>query len=226
MPLTLYGHAFSSYTWKVLIALHENATPFEFRQVGPDQPAHTAEWLRRWPLRKFPLLVDGGRDVVETSIIIEYLQLAHPGPAQPGQQHHRQQRLQGRSGHQRQGTLTSRRHFHAASQQHHREQPTRTPQPPAPQHPVGAARAQPVVQQLELAHRPAQRNLHGAAAPVSMPANPNCWRCMVSICGSIESSMACRAPASSPYSMRLTSNLWLSRILSSTQGSGSSIWVL
>jgi glutathione S-transferase len=34
----------------------------------------------RWPLRKFPLLVDGERNIVETSIIIEYLQLAHPEP--------------------------------------------------------------------------------------------------------------------------------------------------
>jgi len=80
MSLALYGHRFSSYTWKVLIALYENATPFEFRGIGPDTPEHTAEWLRRWPLRKFPLLVDGERDVVETSIIIEYLQLAHRGP--------------------------------------------------------------------------------------------------------------------------------------------------
>lgn len=80
MSLVLYGHPFSSYTQKVLIALYENATPFEFRGVGPDQPVNTADWLRRWPLRKFPLLVDGDRQIVETSIIIEYLQLAHPGP--------------------------------------------------------------------------------------------------------------------------------------------------
>jgi glutathione S-transferase len=80
MPLALYGHLFSSYTQKVLIALYENATPFEFRGIGPDTPDHTAEWLRRWPLAKFPLLLDGERQVVETSIIIEYLQLAHPGP--------------------------------------------------------------------------------------------------------------------------------------------------
>ncbi len=79
MPLALYGHPFSSYTQKVLIALYESALPFEFRCVWPES-AHTADWLRRWPLRKFPLLVDGGRDVAETSIIIEYLQLAHPGP--------------------------------------------------------------------------------------------------------------------------------------------------
>lgn len=82
MSLVLYGHPFSSYTQKVLIALYENATPFEFRVLGPDQPAHTADWLQRWPLRKFPLLLDGDREVVETSIIIEYLQMQHPG-AQP-----------------------------------------------------------------------------------------------------------------------------------------------
>lgn len=80
MALALYGHPFSSYTQKVLIALYENATPFEFRCLGPDTPEHAAEWLRRWPLRKFPLLVDDGRSIVETSIIIEYLQLVHPGP--------------------------------------------------------------------------------------------------------------------------------------------------
>ncbi|HRI07231.1 MAG TPA: glutathione S-transferase family protein [Nannocystaceae bacterium] len=80
MSLVLYGHLFSSYTQKVLIALHENAISFELRGVGPDAPHHTAEWLRRWPLRKFPLLVDGERDIAETSIILEYLEIVHPGP--------------------------------------------------------------------------------------------------------------------------------------------------
>jgi glutathione S-transferase len=88
MSLALYGHPFSSYTQKVLIALYENGTPFEFRRLGPDSPQHSAEWLRRWPLHKFPLLVDGERNVAESSIIIEYLQLVHPGnvrllPADP-----------------------------------------------------------------------------------------------------------------------------------------------
>lgn len=78
--LALYGHPFSSYTQKVLIALYENDTPFEFRCIGPDTPQHAAEWQRRWPLHKFPLLVDGERDVAESSIIIEYLQTVCPGP--------------------------------------------------------------------------------------------------------------------------------------------------
>lgn len=80
MSLILYGHPFSSYTQKVLIALYENGTPFAFRCIGPEAPQHDEDWLRRWPLRKFPVLVDDERTVVETSIIIEYLQLKHPGP--------------------------------------------------------------------------------------------------------------------------------------------------
>ncbi|WP_091738519.1 glutathione S-transferase family protein [Phenylobacterium immobile] len=79
MSLVIYGHRFSSYTQKALIALYENATPFELRGLGPDQPEHTSEWLARWPFAKMPVLVDGERDVVETSVIIEYLQLCHPG---------------------------------------------------------------------------------------------------------------------------------------------------
>jgi glutathione S-transferase len=82
MPLALYGHPFSSYTQKVLVALYENGTPFEFRCLEPGQPQHLADWLARWPLRKFPLLLDGERSVVETSIIVEYLQLTQAG-AQP-----------------------------------------------------------------------------------------------------------------------------------------------
>ncbi|RYY92750.1 MAG: glutathione S-transferase family protein, partial [Alphaproteobacteria bacterium] len=60
--------------------LYENGLPFEFRNIGPETPEHVAEWMQRWPLRKFPLLLDGERDLVETSIIIEYLHLTHPGP--------------------------------------------------------------------------------------------------------------------------------------------------
>jgi glutathione S-transferase len=80
MPLALYGHPFSSYTQKALIALYENKLTFEFRCIDPDHPEHAQEWLRRWPMAKFPMLLDGDREVVETSIIIEYLQLNFPGP--------------------------------------------------------------------------------------------------------------------------------------------------
>lgn len=80
MSLILFGHHFSSYTQKVITALYENELPFEFRNIGPETPEYTADWARRWPIRKFPLLLDGDRQVAETSIIIEYLHLHHPGP--------------------------------------------------------------------------------------------------------------------------------------------------
>jgi len=79
--LELYGHPFSSYTWKVLIALYANETPFTFRMVGPDEPANSARVQHASPQGKFPLLVDGDLELFETSVIIEHLALHHPGCA-------------------------------------------------------------------------------------------------------------------------------------------------
>ncbi|HTH61982.1 MAG TPA: glutathione S-transferase family protein [Paraburkholderia sp.] len=80
MPLQLYAHPFSSYCQKALIALYENGTPFEMRMLAYDNPQIMAEFAARWPIKRFPVLVDGGRTVVEASIIIEYLGLYYPGP--------------------------------------------------------------------------------------------------------------------------------------------------
>jgi glutathione S-transferase len=80
MALELYAHPFSSYCQKVLIALYENATPFELRMLEPEQPQNMARLAELWPMRQFPLLLDDGQMVVESSIIIEHLQLRHPGP--------------------------------------------------------------------------------------------------------------------------------------------------
>jgi glutathione S-transferase len=79
-PMKLYSHPFSSYCQKVLIALYENATPFEVRLLAPEAPAIGAEFATLWPLKRMPLLVDGDRTVMEASIIIEHLGLFHPGP--------------------------------------------------------------------------------------------------------------------------------------------------
>lgn len=78
--LELFGHPFSSYTWKALIALYENATPFVFRDIsGTDHPENEAAFLRHWPVGKFPLLVDAGQPVMESSTIIEHLDVHYPG---------------------------------------------------------------------------------------------------------------------------------------------------
>jgi glutathione S-transferase len=80
MSLSLYAHPFSSYCQKVLIALYENDLAFEFRLLAPGRDREAAEHRKRWPLGRFPVLVDGDRTVVEASIIIEHLGVYHPGP--------------------------------------------------------------------------------------------------------------------------------------------------
>ena len=80
--MKLYAHPFSSYCQKVLIALYENATPFELRLLGPEDPKPYQEFTALWPLKKMPLLLDGERSVMEATIIIEYLGIHHPGPMQ------------------------------------------------------------------------------------------------------------------------------------------------
>jgi glutathione S-transferase len=77
--MQLYGHPFSSYTQKALIALYENQVPFEHRIIGPDDPAHGEELAALWPLAKFPVLVDDGATLLEASVIVEHLDLNHPG---------------------------------------------------------------------------------------------------------------------------------------------------
>ena len=81
MPTTLpklYAHPFSSYCQKALIALYENDTPFEYRTL--EDPTANAELVALWPLKRFPVLLDGDRTVIEATCIIEYLGLYHPGP--------------------------------------------------------------------------------------------------------------------------------------------------
>jgi glutathione S-transferase len=75
-------HPLASYCWKVLIALYENDTPFEARLVDLGDPVAAAAFKALWPTAKMPLLQDTarGRVVPETSIIVEYLQTAYPGP--------------------------------------------------------------------------------------------------------------------------------------------------
>jgi glutathione S-transferase len=82
MPLTLYSHPLASFCHKVLIALYENGTPFHAETVDLGNPGSAAAHMERWPVGKMPVLHDAksGRTIPETSIIIEYLQEAYPGP--------------------------------------------------------------------------------------------------------------------------------------------------
>jgi len=81
MSLTLYYHPLASFCHKVLIALYERGIAFEKRFIDLANEEDREALEAVWPLRKFPVLRDAirGRDVAETSIIIEYLDLHFDG---------------------------------------------------------------------------------------------------------------------------------------------------
>src|SRR5690348_11297093 len=79
MSRTLYAHPFSSYCWKVLIALWEHGIDFRYRNL--EEPGAGEELAQLWPIGKMPILVDDGRTVAESSIIIEHLEIHHRGAA-------------------------------------------------------------------------------------------------------------------------------------------------
>lgn len=86
--LRLYGHPFSSYCQKALVALHELDLDFDWRLLSSDRPEIGAEFARLWPLAHMPLLMDGDVPVREATIIVEHLDLRAPGgprllPADP-----------------------------------------------------------------------------------------------------------------------------------------------
>jgi glutathione S-transferase len=78
MSLTLYSHPFSSYCQKVLTALWENDTPFTYRHL--EDAGAADERAALWPFGRFPVLTDNGAMIAESTIIIEHLDIYHPGP--------------------------------------------------------------------------------------------------------------------------------------------------
>lgn len=77
--LTLYYHPLSSYCQKVLIALDELGIEVDKRLLNLGDPAERLAFLALWPTGKMPLLVDDGRAIPETSLIVEHLQRHHAG---------------------------------------------------------------------------------------------------------------------------------------------------
>lgn len=82
MAPTLHFHPLSSSCHKVLIALYELEVPFEARLLNLGDEEQRTSFLALWPTGKMPLLVDEGRVVPETTVIIEYLTQRHAGPGQ------------------------------------------------------------------------------------------------------------------------------------------------
>ena len=77
--LALYGHPMSSYTWKVLIALYAEGTPFDYRLVDKDHPEHVEAVQSAGPMGKIPVLADKENMLFEATSIIEYLSKHYGG---------------------------------------------------------------------------------------------------------------------------------------------------
>jgi glutathione S-transferase len=82
MSLTLHYHPLASFCWKVLIGLYENQTAFTPKIIDLGDPASRDPFVALWPMGKMPVLFDEARGqiVPETSVILDYLDLHHPGP--------------------------------------------------------------------------------------------------------------------------------------------------
>ncbi|QQS10656.1 MAG: glutathione S-transferase family protein [Rhodospirillales bacterium] len=80
MPPKLYAHPFSSYCQKVLIAFHEKGAAFDLQLLSSENPAAGAALKALWPLERFPVLDAGGRTLLESSVIVEWLDLHAGGP--------------------------------------------------------------------------------------------------------------------------------------------------
>lgn len=79
--IDLYGHPFSSFTWKPLIALYEREVPFIFHTVDPGHPNNQALIAKLSPTGQFPALVDGDIEVTQSNAVIEYIDFNHGNAA-------------------------------------------------------------------------------------------------------------------------------------------------
>ena len=80
--LALFGHPFSSYTWKAQIALHALGLDYDFRVLDTENPATCPNWAfvhaQAGPLGQFPVLAHDDAVIFEASCIVEYLSLHFP----------------------------------------------------------------------------------------------------------------------------------------------------
>jgi len=76
--LKLYGFAASNYHNKVKLALLEKNIPFEEILTWTSQDA---DLLTRSPMGKIPFIEDTGATIVESQVIVEYLEERYPEPA-------------------------------------------------------------------------------------------------------------------------------------------------
>ena len=71
--IEIYGHPFSAFTWKPLIAAYARRVPFALKIVAPDHPDNVERLNDLAPTGQMPGLVDGDRWIIQSNTIVEYL---------------------------------------------------------------------------------------------------------------------------------------------------------
>lgn len=79
MVIELINHNYSTCSQKVRLCLHEKGLPFKHTQVNFRAKEHlTPEYLKLNPNGVVPTLVHNGRPVIDSSVIMEYLEEVFP----------------------------------------------------------------------------------------------------------------------------------------------------
>ncbi|MDY6924536.1 MAG: glutathione S-transferase family protein [Pseudomonadota bacterium] len=73
LPMILWSHPYSAYGQKALVALYELDLPFESRLVDAGDAAGMVAFRAVSPFGKMPVLVDGDSRLIESTVVIEYL---------------------------------------------------------------------------------------------------------------------------------------------------------
>lgn len=78
-PITLYCFPQSTCSQKVRLALWEKGIPFEERHVDHKNREHLSDWyLKLNPNGVVPTLTDGDDVIIDSSVILEYLEEVYP----------------------------------------------------------------------------------------------------------------------------------------------------
>lgn len=75
--MELYGHPFSLYTQKAILAFYEAGIAFDLKKLEKGSEASRI-WSTIWPIEHFPVLADDERVIPEATAIIEYIQAKFP----------------------------------------------------------------------------------------------------------------------------------------------------
>lgn len=79
-PVLLRGYHYSVYTRIARMALHEKGVPHDAQEIDPFGADIPADYLRRHPFRRVPVLSHGDFDIYETAAITRYVDDAFAGP--------------------------------------------------------------------------------------------------------------------------------------------------